>query len=145
MTEESALKQAQEAETRLLQGMDMWVFLYIQCRVIFDTVTVCYGFPSGAPKGHLDGIPFAVKDNFCTENIKTTCASRMLKGMSKPQYVQLIYFPLCVSPLIIIYHYFCFRVHPTLQCYSGPEALGPRSCSHGEDQHGWVCYGVRPL
>uniref|UniRef100_A0A671W0Z4 Glutamyl-tRNA(Gln) amidotransferase subunit A, mitochondrial n=1 Tax=Sparus aurata TaxID=8175 RepID=A0A671W0Z4_SPAAU len=52
VTEESALKQAQEAETRLLQG---------------------------APKGPLDGIPFAVKDNFCTENIKTTCASRMLK------------------------------------------------------------------
>ncbi|KAM8737636.1 glutamyl-tRNA(Gln) amidotransferase subunit A, mitochondrial [Acanthopagrus schlegelii] len=52
VTEESALKQAQEAETRLLQS---------------------------APKGHLDGIPFAVKDNFCTENIKTTCASRMLK------------------------------------------------------------------
>nr|XP_046269990.1 glutamyl-tRNA(Gln) amidotransferase subunit A, mitochondrial [Scatophagus argus] len=57
VTEESALKQAQEAETRLLQG---------------------------APKGPLDGIPFAVKDNFCTENIKTTCASRMLKGYIPP-------------------------------------------------------------
>ena len=35
---------------------------------------------SGSPKGILDGIPFSVKDNFCTENIRTTCASRMLKG-----------------------------------------------------------------
>ncbi|KAM9340991.1 glutamyl-tRNA(Gln) amidotransferase subunit A, mitochondrial [Symphorus nematophorus] len=57
VTEELALKQAQEAETRLLRG---------------------------APRGPLDGIPFAVKDNFCTENIKTTCASRMLKDYSPP-------------------------------------------------------------
>ncbi|XP_076604802.1 glutamyl-tRNA(Gln) amidotransferase subunit A, mitochondrial [Chaetodon auriga] len=56
-TEELALKQAQEAETRLLHG---------------------------APKGPLDGIPFAVKDNFCTENIKTTCASQMLKDYTPP-------------------------------------------------------------
>ncbi|KAK5885973.1 hypothetical protein CesoFtcFv8_017056 [Champsocephalus esox] len=57
VTEELALKQAQEAETRLLQG---------------------------TPRGPLDGIPFAVKDNFCTENIKTTCASRMLKDYTPP-------------------------------------------------------------
>ncbi|KAM3594712.1 uncharacterized protein V6R79_012719 [Siganus canaliculatus] len=57
VTEESALKQAQEAEARLLRG---------------------------APKGPLDGVPFAVKDNFCTENIKTTCASRMLKNYTPP-------------------------------------------------------------
>ncbi|KAK6304255.1 hypothetical protein J4Q44_G00248410 [Coregonus suidteri] len=57
VTEELALKQAQEAESRLLKG---------------------------APKGPLDGIPFAVKDNFCTENIKTTCASKMLKDYTPP-------------------------------------------------------------
>ncbi|CDQ68689.1 unnamed protein product [Oncorhynchus mykiss] len=57
VTEELALKQAQEAESRLLKG---------------------------APKGPLDGIPFAVKDNFCTENIKTTCASKMLKDYIPP-------------------------------------------------------------
>uniref|UniRef100_A0A3Q3E9Y4 Glutamyl-tRNA(Gln) amidotransferase subunit A, mitochondrial n=2 Tax=Labrus bergylta TaxID=56723 RepID=A0A3Q3E9Y4_9LABR len=58
VTEELALKQAQEAETRLLQGH--------LCR------------------GPLDGIPFAAKDNFCTENIRTTCASRMLKDYTPP-------------------------------------------------------------
>ncbi|XP_061751649.1 glutamyl-tRNA(Gln) amidotransferase subunit A, mitochondrial isoform X1 [Nerophis ophidion] len=57
ITEEQALKQAQQAETRLLQG---------------------------APKGPLDGVPFAVKDNFSTKNIKTTCASRMLKDYIPP-------------------------------------------------------------
>lgn len=57
VTEELALKQAQEAEIRLQKGV---------------------------PRGLLDGIPFAVKDNFCTENIKTTCASRMLKDYAPP-------------------------------------------------------------
>ncbi|KAM6912808.1 glutamyl-tRNA(Gln) amidotransferase subunit A, mitochondrial [Xenentodon cancila] len=53
VTEELSLKQAEQAESRLLRGV---------------------------PRGPLDGIPFAVKDNFCTENVKTTCASRMLKN-----------------------------------------------------------------
>ncbi|XP_076026689.1 glutamyl-tRNA(Gln) amidotransferase subunit A, mitochondrial [Genypterus blacodes] len=57
VTEELAMKQAQEAEERLQRG---------------------------APKGPLDGVPFAVKDNFCTENIRTTCASLMLKDYSPP-------------------------------------------------------------
>uniref|UniRef100_A0A3P8ZDE1 Glutamyl-tRNA(Gln) amidotransferase subunit A, mitochondrial n=1 Tax=Esox lucius TaxID=8010 RepID=A0A3P8ZDE1_ESOLU len=57
VSEELALKQAHEAESRLSKGVS---------------------------KGPLDGIPFAVKDNFCTENIKTTCASNMLKDYTPP-------------------------------------------------------------
>ncbi|CAN9502008.1 unnamed protein product [Ophioblennius macclurei] len=57
VTEELALQQAQQAEARLLKG---------------------------ASKGPLDGVPFAVKDNFCTENVKTTCASRMLADYTPP-------------------------------------------------------------
>ncbi|XP_027856555.1 glutamyl-tRNA(Gln) amidotransferase subunit A, mitochondrial [Xiphophorus couchianus] len=57
VTEEFAMKQARQSEARLLQGI---------------------------PKGPLDGIPFAVKDNFCTANIRTTCASKMLKDYTPP-------------------------------------------------------------
>ncbi|XP_028294553.1 glutamyl-tRNA(Gln) amidotransferase subunit A, mitochondrial [Gouania willdenowi] len=57
VTEETALQQAQQAEDRLQRGV---------------------------PKGPLDGVPFAIKDNFCTANIKTTCASNMLKDYTPP-------------------------------------------------------------
>ncbi|TTS81759.1 Glutamyl-tRNA(Gln) amidotransferase subunit A, mitochondrial [Bagarius yarrelli] len=33
--------------------------------------------------GPLDGIPFSVKDNFCTESVETTCASHMLRVVQK--------------------------------------------------------------
>lgn len=103
-----------------------------------------FAFCTGVPRGPLDGIPFAVKDNFCTRNVKTTCASRMLRGLFSPQYY-VSSFSLSVNLVLITCHHVCNRLHPTIQRYSGPEALGPRGCTGGEDQHGWVCYGVRPL
>ena len=40
--------------------------------------------PTGSPLGLLDGIPMAVKDNFSTMGVQTSCASQMLTGYIPP-------------------------------------------------------------
>ena len=39
---------------------------------------------AGESLGSLDGIPFSLKDNFCTEGVLTTCGSRFLEGYIPP-------------------------------------------------------------
>ncbi len=39
---------------------------------------------SGAPIGHLEGLPIAIKDVVCEKGVPATCASRMLKDFVAP-------------------------------------------------------------
>lgn len=41
-------------------------------------------YASKTPISELDGVPIAIKDNFCTQDIKTTCASKMLENFVPP-------------------------------------------------------------
>uniref|UniRef100_A0A1B0DI58 Glutamyl-tRNA(Gln) amidotransferase subunit A, mitochondrial n=1 Tax=Phlebotomus papatasi TaxID=29031 RepID=A0A1B0DI58_PHLPP len=55
----------------------------------------------GKGLGELDGVPIAVKDNFCTRNIRTTCASRMLRDFI-PTYNATVYEKLLNRGAILI-------------------------------------------
>ncbi|XP_034238710.1 glutamyl-tRNA(Gln) amidotransferase subunit A, mitochondrial isoform X2 [Thrips palmi] len=57
VTSDVALKQAKESDQRFLNGMT---------------------------RGDLDGIPIAIKDNFCTQGILTSCGSNMLSNFLPP-------------------------------------------------------------
>ena len=55
----------------------------------------------GETLGFLDGIPYALKDNMCTKDIRTTCSSQLLKNFVPP-YSSTVYNKLNASGAVLL-------------------------------------------
>lgn len=56
---------------------------------------------AGKPLGRLAGVPVAIKDNICTDGIRTTCASKMLEDFIPPYNAEVVEKLLCADAVII--------------------------------------------
>ena len=86
-------------------------------------------YQEGKQRGPLDGSLLAVKDNFCTKDIKTTCGSLMLDNFTAPYNATVVERSLGESP----------HSPPPPSSHLSP--LRSRLCFAGENQPGRVRHG----
>lgn len=86
--EVSATEAAQEALAQIREKEDSihsFVTVREEDQILADAARVQKQIKEGTLSGPLAGVPAALKDNFCTEGILTTCSSKMLAGF-QPTY-----------------------------------------------------------
>ena len=81
---------------------DVNAFLTLMCdEAVEKAKAIDEKIKNGEKTGKLAGIPIAIKDNICTEGVKTTCASKML-GDFIPPYDATVIKKLIAEDAIII-------------------------------------------
>ena len=84
---EAGVREAVKASLDQIGKVDstLHAFLETDEKKIYDRVKeVESGIKTGKYTGPLAGVPVAVKDNICTRDRKTTCASRILENFVPP-------------------------------------------------------------
>ena len=86
--------------TRLRSLADLNIFVTVSAEKAREQARLAdCRYREGKPRGPLDGSLLAVKDNFCTEDIKTTCGSLMLDNFTPPYNATVVERSLGESPL----------------------------------------------
>jgi aspartyl-tRNA(Asn)/glutamyl-tRNA(Gln) amidotransferase subunit A len=84
---EVSAKEIAEAVFRRIDAVEGKVEAYVTLtreRAFAEAEKVDRALSRGEPVGPLAGIPVALKDNLCTEGVRTVCASKILEGFIPP-------------------------------------------------------------
>ena len=90
---EVSVKEAVQASLDTIEAKDKELHSFVTVdaeRALARADEVQKGIEDGTYTGPLAGVPAAVKDNICTENLLTTCSSKILYNFVPPYSAQAV-------------------------------------------------------